>query len=336
MAKKKAARKRASAPNAAHIKELPDFVLEQVLGPSSRAKRRAQAAPAASRQRLRGGWKLWRKRVRPGPRGGRVDVTQGHGPGENAPRRYPRHHPRPAEQQGHRFHGAKINLAWFPWRRLASPCADKFGYLTPRAHAQRDQAAVRRGDDGAAGQARRADGRSGPRDARPTRRSPRASPTSVSSSTTTSRSTCRRALDVADRRNTINNMRTPALDLDSRLRRRSGARPVPLRLSRRRDRRPRSSCSWARNTNAGPGGPAGSAGTPAAMKVQVDFDVPRIHNPSIRRVDEHRRHRRSAQRREPDRRRSSTTRCCGSTTRWSTCCWSPASPATSSSRPSGS
>jgi hypothetical protein len=33
------------------------------------------------------------------------------------------------------------------------------------------------------------------------------------------------------------------------------------------------------NRNVGPGGPAGSNGTPAGMQVQTDFDVPRIHNP---------------------------------------------------------
>ena len=36
------------------------------------------------------------------------------------------------KERGHRFHGGRINLAWFPWRRLVSPCADKFGYLTSK------------------------------------------------------------------------------------------------------------------------------------------------------------------------------------------------------------
>jgi hypothetical protein len=34
------------------------------------------------------------------------------------------------------------------------------------------------------------------------------------------------------------------------------------------------------NTNTGPGGSAGAAGTKAAMKTLTDFDVPRIHNPA--------------------------------------------------------
>src|SRR5215211_887400 len=29
-----------------------------------------------------------------------------------------------------RFHGAKVELAWFPFPLRFSPCADKFGYLT--------------------------------------------------------------------------------------------------------------------------------------------------------------------------------------------------------------
>ena len=34
--------------------------------------------------------------------------------------------------QAKRFHGAKVSLAWFPWKRLPSDCADRFGYLTPK------------------------------------------------------------------------------------------------------------------------------------------------------------------------------------------------------------
>ena len=126
MAKKKPARKRVSAPNTAHIKELPGFVLEQVLGPTSRAKRRAaKVAPAAasggsaesaSPQVLQAAESISPKAALP----------------ENTlPADIQATTRALAEQQGHRFHGAKINLAWFPWRQLASPCADKFGYLTP-------------------------------------------------------------------------------------------------------------------------------------------------------------------------------------------------------------
>lgn len=32
-----------------------------------------------------------------------------------------------------RFHGTKISLAWFPFHTVKSPCADKFGYMSPPA-----------------------------------------------------------------------------------------------------------------------------------------------------------------------------------------------------------
>jgi hypothetical protein len=31
------------------------------------------------------------------------------------------------------FHGAKMQLSWFPQAALASPCADRFGYMTTPA-----------------------------------------------------------------------------------------------------------------------------------------------------------------------------------------------------------
>ena len=32
-----------------------------------------------------------------------------------------------------RFHGAKLNLDWFPGHLIVSPCANKYGYLTAAA-----------------------------------------------------------------------------------------------------------------------------------------------------------------------------------------------------------
>lgn len=32
-----------------------------------------------------------------------------------------------------RFHGLKIPLVWFPWRRWRTPCSDKFGYISSKA-----------------------------------------------------------------------------------------------------------------------------------------------------------------------------------------------------------
>src|SRR4030095_11404 len=32
--------------------------------------------------------------------------------------------------QARRFHGAKLELSWFPFPPLISPCSDKFGYMS--------------------------------------------------------------------------------------------------------------------------------------------------------------------------------------------------------------
>src|SRR5262249_4164184 len=76
----------------------------------------------------------------------------------------------------------------------------------------------------------------------------------------------------------INNMRTPALDLDSVYGRGPALDPFlydfpsspPLTAIK---------LQMGTNQNAGPGGPAGSVGAPFGMQVQTDFDVPRVHNP---------------------------------------------------------
>ena len=258
MAKKKVVRKRVSAPSAAHIKELPDFVLEQVLGPSSRAKRRAKAAPAASRQRLEeagGSGESASRQI--------LQAAESISPNAAVPEKtLPadiRATTRALEQQGHRFHGAKINLAWFPWRQLASPCADKFGYLTPTLirNATRlpfDAPTMELLDKLGA-----ADGRSRAARRRPIRRFPRDSPMSASSSTTTSRSTCPRGSTSPTDAKTVNNMRTPALDLDSvygdgpaldafLYAFPTAGPPTAIKLQ------------LGSNTNTGPGGPAGTAG----------------------------------------------------------------------------
>ncbi|HEY0302643.1 MAG TPA: heme peroxidase family protein, partial [Rhizomicrobium sp.] len=86
------------------------------------------------------------------------------------------------------------------------------------------------------------------------------------------------SLDTATDANTINNMRTPALDLDSLYSRGPALDPFLYAF-------PTSGPATAvkfqlgTNTNVGPGGPAGSSGSPADMQVQTAFDVPRVHNP---------------------------------------------------------
>jgi hypothetical protein len=276
MAKKKAvkATKTADSPQ---VHDLPAFVREQVLGPTSRAKKRGpRLASPESRRRLRDAG------VPPEHASEHVlEAAASIAPKAAVPeKQLPediRATTRALEQQAHRFHGAKVTLAWFPWRKLASPCADKFGYLTPvrvrnatklpftpSSVALMDKLGELMGNPG--------------------RETSADSPIPagftyvgqfVDHDITLDVSS---RLDVATNAETVNNMRTPALDLDSVY----GDGPA---LDAFLYAFPTSGPSTAiklqlgSNTNTGPGGPAGSAGTPAGMKVQVDFDVPRIHNP---------------------------------------------------------
>ena len=86
------------------------------------------------------------------------------------------------------------------------------------------------------------------------------------------------SLDAATDANTVNNMRSPVLDLDSMYGR--GPALDPFRYVF-----PTSGPVTAikllvgSNQNVGPGGPAGSIGSPAGMVVKTDFDVARMHDP---------------------------------------------------------
>jgi len=172
------------------------------------------------------------------------------------------------------FHGTKLSLAYFPRPLVFSPCADKFGYMSSAAirtatklpfnattQALLNQLGDLMGDPG--------------RETAPDSTIP-AGFTYVGqfvdhditfdvSST----------IDAVTDANTINNMRTPVLDLDSLYGRGPALDPflydfpstgpttaIKLQLGT--------------NRNTGPGGPAGSVGVPAGMQVQTDFDVPRL------------------------------------------------------------
>lgn len=175
------------------------------------------------------------------------------------------------------LHGTKLSLAWFPWPSFASPCADKFGYLTPhRIRMQTrlpfnatsigvlDQLGMLMGDPG------RETGADSSIPAGFTYVGQFVDhdiTLDVSSS-----------LDALTDANTVNNMRTPALDLDSLYGRGPALDPFMYSF-------PTSGPGTAiklqlgSNQNAGPGGPAGASGSPGGMVVQTTFDVPRIHNP---------------------------------------------------------
>ena len=176
-----------------------------------------------------------------------------------------------------RLHGAKVSLAWFPGPLVFSPCADKFGYMC--------SAAVRNSTKLPFNPATQAmlNGL-GDLMADPGRET---SPDStipagftyvgqfVDHDITLDVSS---SLDADTDADTVNNMRTPALDLDSLY---GGGPALDPYLYVFPSAGPATAIKFqlGNNRNTGPGGPAGSAGAPAGMQVQSDFDVPRLHDP---------------------------------------------------------
>jgi hypothetical protein len=171
------------------------------------------------------------------------------------------------------FHGAKMSLAWFPRLMLSSPCADKFGYMSStlvRTATRLPFNAANQALLGELGDLMADSGREPANDSD--------IPAGftylgqfVDHDITLDVSS---SLDQATDANTVHNMRTPALDLDSLYGRGPALDPFLYVF-------PSSGPSSAiklqlgTNVNTGAGGPAGSTN----MGVQTDFDVPRIHNP---------------------------------------------------------
>lgn len=176
-----------------------------------------------------------------------------------------------------RFHGAKLSLAWFPWRRLATDCADKFGYLTPKILRKvtslpfnattidlMDRLGAMMGDPG-----RETSGDS-------------AIPAGftyvgqfVDHDITLDVSSTMENLTNAE---TIHNMRSPALDLDSVYGDGPALQPFLYTFPQPGQPPTAIKLQLGSNQNLGPGG-SSSDGTPGGMKTLTDFDLPRIHNP---------------------------------------------------------
>jgi hypothetical protein len=184
-----------------------------------------------------------------------------------------------------RFHGAKIELSWFPFPWLASSCADKFGYMSSAGtraatklpfdvptQALLEQLGNMMGDSGR-------DANIGPED--PGTSSIPAGFTyfgqfvdhditlDVSSS-----------IDVATDANQINNMRSPSLDLDCVYGRGPGLDPF-LYIFPQSGPATAIKLKLGRNSAKGAGGPSIARTrlgkpTAAGMKAQTDWDVPRI------------------------------------------------------------
>ncbi|MBL8622586.1 MAG: peroxidase [Myxococcales bacterium] len=174
------------------------------------------------------------------------------------------------------FHGAKFALAYFPSKLIFSRCADMFGYMSStavRAASKLPFDATHQALVGALGDLMGDPGRE----------------TGIADSTIPAGFTyvgqfvdhditldVSSSLDAATDANTLNNMRTPALDLDSVYGRGPALDPFLYEF-------PAGGASSAiklklgANQNVGPGGPGGAAGA-AGMVVKTDFDVPRVRD----------------------------------------------------------
>jgi Animal haem peroxidase len=175
-----------------------------------------------------------------------------------------------------RFHGAKASLGWFPGPALASPCADMFGYMSSAATrnstklpftvqnlALVDQLGDMMADTG--------------------RESAIGDSTIPSGFTYVGQFVDHDiTLDVSSSlvspmdAQTVHNMRSPALDLDSVYGRGPALDPF-LYVFPSSGSPSAIKMALGSNQNAGAGGPGGSAGQPG-MRVQTDFDLPRMHN----------------------------------------------------------
>ena len=181
-----------------------------------------------------------------------------------------------------RFHGIKIPIYWFPLPWVSSTCADRFGYLSAvpvRAASKLPFSATTQALLGQLGNMMGDPGR----EPNPTSQDPAdAGVSSVPSGfvyfgqfvdhdiTFDVSST----LDAAVDANTVNNMRSPSLDLDSLYGRGPG---LDAFLYAFPSTGPSTAIKFelGTNTNVGPGGPSGN-GTPGGMVTQTNFDVPRI------------------------------------------------------------
>ena len=175
-----------------------------------------------------------------------------------------------------RFHGAKLLLTWYPFPTVGTPCSDKFGYMSNALIRSSTRLPFNLTNQVLLGNL--GDLMGGP--ARDTA-SDSVIPAGytyfgqfVDHDVTLDISS---TLDTFTDANTISNMRTPALDLDSLYGGGPGLHPFLYDFP---TTGPATAIRFQLGTNTlngagGPGGPAGSAG----MVQQTNFDLPRFHNP---------------------------------------------------------
>jgi len=178
-----------------------------------------------------------------------------------------------------RLHGSKFSLAYFPGPRLRSPCADMFGYLsTPRVRASTKLpfTPASRAMLVALGSAMAAPGRDAPLPDSSIDAGLTYIGQFIDHDITLDVSS---SMDIPTDAETIHNMRSPSLDLDSMYGRGPaldpflydmpgpGANPTAIKMQ------------LGTNTPTGPGGPGGPGGL-GGMVAHVDRDVPRLAAPS--------------------------------------------------------
>jgi hypothetical protein len=181
-----------------------------------------------------------------------------------------------------RFHGVKLELSWFPFAMITSACADKFGYMSSTATRTATKLPFNVANQALLGQLGNMMGDAG-RDPNSGSNNPAdAGVSSIPSGYTYFGQfvdhdvtfDVSSSLDVDTDANTINNMRSPALDLDNLYGRGPGLDPFLYVFP---SVGPSTAVKFqtGTNTNTGPGGPSGT-GAPGGMVAQTRFDVPRI------------------------------------------------------------
>jgi len=181
-----------------------------------------------------------------------------------------------------RFHGVKIPLYWFPFPWLSSACADHFGYMSSPATRAATKLPFNVAMQALLGQLGNMMGDPG-RDPNPGSHNPADAGVSsipagftyfgqfVDHDITLDVSS---TLDADTDANTINNLRSPALDLDSVYGRGPGLDPFLYVFP---SSGPATAIKLHRGTNTpvGPGGPSNN-GNASGMVQQTNWDVPRM------------------------------------------------------------
>jgi hypothetical protein len=181
-----------------------------------------------------------------------------------------------------RFHGIKIPLYWFPLPWVISACADRFGYMSTATVRTATKLPFNAAMQALLGQLGEMMGDPG-RDPNPGSNNPADPGVSslpagfvyfgqfVDHDITFDVSS---TLDASVDANSINNMRSPSLDLDALYGRGPGLDPFLYAFP---PSGPPTAIKFqlGTNTNIGPGGPSNNGG-PGGMVTQTDFDVPRV------------------------------------------------------------